>query len=544
MRYFPDEPADGAWSICAVAVMPLLYLAVALVYSANSAPWGSHVDPESAYAMNGLAWAAGYPMIKNDHPGTTTILLAGLVTRAGAFLGGQRDVVEWGLKNYDAMIYAARAAEAVALALSLFAGGLIVRSATRSAFAAALFQVSPFVNFEAIKYDMRLVPESLMITSGILGMALVTKAALDEKAPSVRLGVAQGVTFALGLSSKYLYAPVGVLVVALLRSKRATVAACVTAGLLFFAFNRILNPHVFTSGFRWLVNLATHKGIYGEGESGFVDFNVFWPNLARIIAADPIVVVIFVAGAATALTQIYRTRRYFDPVSLTLLAAFAAFVALAVATAKHFQPHYPLAVWTLTGGVMVLTIVQVRRLGPEVPPRGLFAASAALCLVMIASTLIEARDDAVKWTGRNAVGARLSRAVIAAAPHCANVSGMFVRAPENQLNHGGDMTLATPKMEERFSEAYARAFDVPLLDHSFYRNGLFRNFRAYSYDRLARDYPCIVVRTGAPLNEKNSAGLLELKPEHCTIEDVNVYTTGIACAKIREGYARELAGGR
>ena len=88
MRYFPDEPADGAWSICAVAVMPLLYLAVALVYSANSAPWGSHVDPESAYAMNGLAWAAGYPMIKNDHPGTTTILLAGLVTRAGAFLGG------------------------------------------------------------------------------------------------------------------------------------------------------------------------------------------------------------------------------------------------------------------------------------------------------------------------------------------------------------------------------------------------------------------------------------------------------------------------
>lgn len=312
MRYFPDEPADGAWSICAVAVMPLLYLAVALVYSANSAPWGSHVDPESAYAMNGLAWAAGYPMIKNDHPGTTTILLAGLVTRAGAFLGGQRDVVEWGLKNYDAMIYAARAAEAVALALSLFAGGLIVRSATRSAFAAALFQVSPFVNFEAIKYDMRLVPESLMITSGILGMALVTKAALDEKAPSVRLGVAQGVTFALGLSSKYLYAPVGVLVVALLRSKRATVAACVTAGLLFFAFNRILNPHVFTSGFRWLVNLATHKGIYGEGESGFVDFNVFWPNLARIIAADPIVVVIFVAGAATALTQshapLFRSR--------------------------------------------------------------------------------------------------------------------------------------------------------------------------------------------------------------------------------------------
>src|SRR5205085_9331771 len=109
-------------------------------------------------------------------------------------------------------------------------------------------------------------------------------------------------------------------------------------------------------------------------------------------------------------------------------------------------------------------------------PRWLAAVSVALCLVMISSTLIQARNDAVKWSGLNRIGARLSRTVIAVAPACANVSGMFVRAPENQLNHGGDMTLATPKMEDRFSGAYARVFDVPLLDHSFYRNLLLKNF--------------------------------------------------------------------
>jgi hypothetical protein len=541
MRYFPDEPAEGAWSLCAVAVLPLLYLVVALVYSANSPPWGSHVDPESAYAMNGLAWAAGYPMIKNDHPGTTTILLAGLVTKAYAFVSGQRDVVEFGLKNYDAMIYAVRGAEAVLLALALLVGGMIVRTATSSAVAAVLFQVAPFVNFEAIKYDMRLVPESLMIASGIFGMALVVKAALDKKPPSVGLGVAQGVTFALGLSSKYLYAPVGVLIVALLRSKWATVAACVTAALLFFGFNRILNPYVFTSGARWLVNLATHKGIYGEGEAGFIDFSLFWPNIAKIITADPIVVVVFVTGAAAALLQIYRTRRYLDPVSLTLLAAFAAFAALVVATAKHYQPHYTLAAWTLIGGVLVLTIIELRRLWPVIPSGWFAAASGALCLVLIVSTLIKARNDVVLWTGLNRTGARLSRAVVAAAPACANVSGMFVRAPENQLNHGGDMTLATPQMENRFSDAYARVFDVPLLDHSFYRNALFKNFHEYSYAKLAAEYPCVVVRVSQPLNVKSSAGLLELKPEHCMVEGINIYALGIACAKIRDGYAGELA---
>ena len=76
-----------------------------------------------------------------------------------------------------------------------------------------------------------------------------------------------------------------------------------------------------------------------------------------------------------------------------------------------------------------------------------------------------------------------------AGPSCANVSGMFVRAPENELNHGADMTLGTGQMEDRFSEAYERAFKVPLLDHSFYRNLLLKNFHPYSYAQLAAEYP-------------------------------------------------------
>lgn len=49
MKYFPDEPAKYMWARYAVAALPLLYLIVALLYSANSAPWGRQVDPESAY---------------------------------------------------------------------------------------------------------------------------------------------------------------------------------------------------------------------------------------------------------------------------------------------------------------------------------------------------------------------------------------------------------------------------------------------------------------------------------------------------------------
>ena len=146
MKYFPDEPASGMWARCAVVALPLLYLILALLYSAYAAPWGRQVDPESTYAMNGLAWAAGFPMMKSDHPGTTTILLVGLVVKLWAFLTGRLDVVEFGLKNFDALIYASRAVEALILSGALLASGVIVRNATRSSLAAMLFQVVPFVS--------------------------------------------------------------------------------------------------------------------------------------------------------------------------------------------------------------------------------------------------------------------------------------------------------------------------------------------------------------------------------------------------------------
>ena len=88
-------------------------------------------------------------------------------------------------------------------------------------------------------------------------------------------------------------------------------------------------------------------------------------------------------------------------------------------------------------------------------------------------------------------------------------------------------------MQDRFSEAYERAFKVPLLDYNFYRDLLSRNFHSYSFDQLAAEYPCIVVRSKAELNATTSNWLLELNPDHCMVEGIQVYTVGIPCETIR-----------
>jgi hypothetical protein len=539
VTYFPDEPAGGPRARYAVAALPLLYLTVALVYSANSAPWGRQVDPESAYAMTGLAWGVGHPMLKNDHPGTTTILLVGLVIRLWAFLAGRSDVVEFALKNYDALIYASRAAEALILSGVLLAAGVIVRNATRSLTAAMLFQVAPFASFETVHFEVMLIPESLMVSCAIFAMALAIKTAVDQRPPTIWLGAAQGLTFALGLSSKFLHLPLAVIGVCLFRNRWATAAAWLVGIFGFFIINRIFNPHVFTSGFHWLVDLATHKGLYGTGEAGFVDLKTFWPNMGEIILAAPVISAVFAAGVTLALARMVTSRQYLDSISLTLVACFLAFGAQLAATSKHYALHYMLASWALTGGVLVLTVMEARRLFPKLSPRLIVGSAALACGVLIATTLFKARSEALEWIALNHTGAKLSKAVMEAGPSCANVSGMFVRAPENELNHGADLTLAFQEIEDQFSDAYTRAFEVPLLDHNFYRNLLVKNFHPYSYSRLAAEYPCIVVRTYLELNDKSSNGLLELNPERCLVEGIHVYTVGIACADIARAAQRQ-----
>jgi hypothetical protein len=348
-----------------------------------------------------------------------------------------------------------------------------------------------------------------------------------------------GVIFGLGLSSKFLYLPLAVIGVSLLRSPLSFVTSVLAGILTFIVLNQIFNPWVFSAGFHWLLALATHKGTYGQGEPGFIDFSSFWSNIADIFASGPLICAVFIVGGMVAAAQMLRSRRFFDPVSLTLLANFLAFFVLLIATAKHYSLHYMLASWVLMGGALVLTVIEVRRLFPRVSPRVLAGVSAALCAVLIVTTLLGARRQAIAETANNEIGEKLSQAVIKAAPACANVSGMYVRAPENLMGLGADTALGLKEVENRFSDAYVRTHMPPMLDHKIGRDLLYENFHLTTYAALAKEYPCIVLRSDRQLAPGSPAELAALNPDHCMVGSVHVYTVGIACEKVQ----RAAAGG-
>ncbi len=538
---FPDRwYGSGNLPKLLLLAIPLLYLASALLHSAALPPWGRQVDPESAYAMNGLIAAAGYPSMMFAHPGTTTTLLVEIIIRLWALVARAEDIVAFGFRNYDTIIYAARACEVTILTAVLLASGFIVGNATRSVVAAMLFQVAPFVHPDTFHFTTVLIPESLMVSAAILSMALLVGSALDPNPPTVRLGVASGLIFAFGFSSKYLFFPLLVFGVNLLGNKRAFIVAGITGTIAFVVLNLTLNPGAITRGFGWLFTIATHKGAYGHGEPGFIDFGVFWSNMAGIITAAPLISGLYIVAALLSLARMLTTRSHSDPVSRALLSAFVVFAAQLVATSKHFALHYMMASWVLAGGVLVLTIVQTRRMAPAIPASVLAAIAAVIAAMLVSTTLSDARRDAAESFALDQAAARLSRAVVEAGPACANVASMNVRAPENQMSFGWETTMSAwgdQPMKDRFSASYARAFETPLLDQSDYSPVLTRNFRPHSYAKLAAEYPCIVVRTQRELNGGNSSGLLELNPDHCVIGHTHVYAVGIACAKIQRTFS-------
>jgi hypothetical protein len=261
--------------------------------------------------------------------------------------------------------------------------------------------------------------------------------------------------------------------------------------------------------------------------------------MAELIAAAPLVFAIYVVAALASLAQMIRTRSWSDPVSLTLLAAFLAFALQLVASSKHFAYHYMMATWVLTGAILVLAGVQMRRLVPALSPTVMPAVSAVICVTLIAQTLYEIRREAIAWIALDDIGARLSRAVTLAGPACANVSAEFVRAPEDEMNHGWHMTLAgwgTQEQKDRFSESYAGVFKAPLLDLVIGMNVMTRNFRPTTYTQLAAEFPCIVVRTHVALTLENSLDLFRFNPDHCVIEGIHVTTVGLDCRKISAAY--------
>lgn len=299
------------------------------------------IDPEMPYLVNGLnAALLKFDRIGHfDHPGTPFQLFNGMVIRLAHLIKGQGSIVE------DVFNRPAFYLGAISLALTLLCALLTFLAATegrKRGMATAsllLMQGGLLLSDLLINLFSRAIPERwFLIATGLFVITFI-RYGYKNRDP-LRFAIFSGLWLAMGLATKFNYLPVLLLPLFISRGMKHRLIYCITAMASFFVFilpviNRFKEYRSF------ITSVATHDGIYGQGEA-----RMFNPEAMResfhIILNETHGLIIWIAMILAGLILTLMHRKKGDNVDyVKMFAGFLlVYAAQIIMVAKHFKPVY------------------------------------------------------------------------------------------------------------------------------------------------------------------------------------------------------------
>lgn len=340
------------WRIFALAVIPVLVIFLQPFFVRSLGPKfvPPYVDPEYPYILNALAVAKGSYPGHLDHPGATVHALG--AAALGLSPGGT-DVLTV-LRAPE--LFGARIAWALVActALLIFGSGLLV-AGTRGfgTLGGVFFQAWPFLFMVTWGNLPRVAPDFLL-----LGLTMMLPALLIRFRAARFSAVAVGVTSGMILATK-LSALLVLLLPAWAWRKKWREALC-AYGIGAVSFWALLVPiywgHVkyfIAYYFKFVVDMATHKGPYGGGEKGLPSLAQLGGNLQYLLGQIPVFALGTLVGCLFFLPVLRRSGQSRD--------AWIMFVFLPVAqlalVAKGGEPRYVIPAFACSA-LMVLFLTE------------------------------------------------------------------------------------------------------------------------------------------------------------------------------------------
>lgn len=357
--------------------------------------WMRDYDAEATSFFQALRIALGDHPTYIDHPGTPVQLAgAAIVAVTG------RDPV--------AIVPFLRAAYVVALVASLIAIVELRRGLLRDrdpwlwVVASWTYWMAP----TALAYQTIWCAETFFFFAGVL--ALVAVARVNERAASVMLaGFAIGVCVAI----KFVFAAWAIALIVVLARRAAATAGGILAG--FVTGTAAAFPE-YPRMFRWVWQLAAHRGTYGAGAVGLPDLYTVVRNAAALAWYA-----VFLLLWAVVLAVMLLRRRHATLLTRFALVAIAASIAFGLrAPGPDFHYFLP---------IPLALIALVATIDNPLPRVAVIAAA----MLMSAALIRELAQYTTFVTGQKAIRAAIDAAVAAHAP-----GGVVIytwRAPEPAL---------------------------------------------------------------------------------------------------------------
>jgi hypothetical protein len=320
--------------------IPLVYLCLCFIYINLAGSYAtSGIDPEFNYLFNGVLLShLKFHLNAIGHPGTPIQLMIAVIARVVHLFRPGQSLWDDVILNPDLYIRSVVYTAGVINATILFITGRYIYRKTDSLIPALILQLTPFAFLLTLEESYRMMPELIMPSIIAFWIMLIIRMLKDDPDKNGRYTMLFAVLTGFSLADKLTFLPFVFLPLFLLSGFRARIKylSFTAAFFLLFAFPVLFNSHKFIS---WVIDLFTHKGVYGSGEKGIIDLNNFLFNLnflqlntVQLLFPALILIILLITGVITK-----KKWKLVSSVSAGLLFVFVFQFAI---TAKHFAFYY------------------------------------------------------------------------------------------------------------------------------------------------------------------------------------------------------------
>lgn len=513
-------------TIVSLLAIPAVYgFAESIKVITLKGPFGEFVDPDAAYYIACVNLLAHNQVHFVLHPGIGILYLGSAVLAVAKAVLYPGPLGAEALLHFDGLIQILRLTLVlVAVAAAIGAGAIILRVTKDRASGIAL-QLGLFGSAAALTYGGRLMPESLLIGISIMLVA-VTYSAVRVGFARPKLDVAAGVLIGIGLSTKILFAPFLLLYpIAAGRHKRAQtvywVGALVSLSMLVWPLHSELS--VFST---YIKQIAAHRGPYGSGVPGFLDFGAAataLTNLARDYSMQlSVALIAFIVG--------FVFRRSDEGAFRTLLALSVVLCGSIAMTAKQYTAYYLVPALAMVPFMVALAFAHA----PSSAKVGVIAWR-LFAVVLVLGCLVGPSKQAWAWyngaLSQNADEDRVVSALGKLNSSCFLAPSYSVGMYNYPIVFGFSYGARLDDQISFFDKALNEAFGGIIPNYDYFEQKVFRPGAMVDLNELVGPNSCAAVVSSYPLS-RDSPPFRGRATDLCKIGGLNVLLIQRTCEDV------------
>jgi len=336
------------WSSFLLLLLPIVYLILSGTFFVNWRPfYRIGPDPVYTYLFNGMTLAGenievGYI----DNPGIPVQFFSAAVIYIKHLFNYSVPLYHDVLMHTESYLHAICASVSILFVLISWFTGYYTFKRTGNPAIALLFQLTPLVG----RYYLTSAapsPESFMLMFGMPFMAYLYCNCFSNDFRSIgkfslRYILVYGAFTGFLVSCKYTCFPLLFLVLFLLPTSRSRIQYIGSFILFLLIFISPALP-VLGNMIDWLSSLATHTGIYGQGDKGFVNKVEFLANFKILFKEDIYFTSLYILMSISLFIALLKRNqmRPENKIYLRLLSGvWVSSSVLIILVAKHYSFHY------------------------------------------------------------------------------------------------------------------------------------------------------------------------------------------------------------